>query len=383
MKTVVTKMRACLIAVSSILALFSLYFATASAHELRPAVAHLSVDADRIEIELELVLEPLIADLDLSSIFDTNESPKAALHDELRALTARALEEQLRAEWPRIAQDITILSGETRVVPELSAVEIAEIGDVELPRESKIVLSAALPAGSDPIKFGWVAENGGLAVQQMTDDPDTAYSAYLTGGQLSDPIPREGASGQSWLSVFGNYIKIGFEHIVPKGLDHILFVLGLFFFSLQMRPLLWQISAFTLAHTVTLALATLGLVNLPATIVEPLIAASIVYVAVENIFHRRYNQWRTAIVFGFGLLHGLGFASVLGDIGLEPSRFLTGLIGFNIGVEIGQLSVIAAAFLLVASWAGRKPWYQSVIATPASVAIALVGAWWFIERVFL
>ena len=127
----------------------------------------------------------------------------------------------------------------------------------------------------------------------------------------------------------------------------------------------------------------LGYVQLPPSLVEPLIAASIVYVAVENIFMSQYRPWRTAVVFGFGLLHGLGFASVLGDIGLDPARFITGLIGFNIGVELGQLAVIAVAFLTVGFWFGSKDWYRPVIATPASVAIAITGAYWFAERVFL
>ena len=161
-------------------------------------------------------------------------------------------------------------------------------------------------------------------------------------------------------------------------------LLGLFFFSLAWRPLLWQVTTFTLAHTFTLALASLQIVTLPASIVEPLIAASIVYVAVENVFSDgRLSRWRTLIVFLFGLLHGLGFASVLGEIGLGQGRFVVSLIGFNIGVEIGQLLVIAAAFALVGYWFGRKPYYRAVFAIPASIAIGLVGAWWVIERVFL
>ena len=103
-------------------------------------------------------------------------------------------------------------------------------------------------------------------------------------GRSAPPCPREGFAVEGALPVFGRFIVSGFEHIIPKGLDHILFVLGLFFFSLRFGPLLWQVTAFTLAHTVTLALASLQIVSIPASIVEPLIAASIVYVAVENIF---------------------------------------------------------------------------------------------------
>jgi hypothetical protein len=137
---------------------------------------------------------------------------------------------------------------------------------------------------------------------------------------------------------------------------------------------------------VTLALASLKIVSVPAAIVEPLIAASIVYVAVENIFGGRNNNvaWtRVAVVFGFGLLHGLGFASVLSDVGLPEGRFVIALIGFNVGVELGQLAVVAAALLLFAMPFGRQTWYRSVIAIPASCLIAGIGAWWTFERVFL
>jgi len=276
-----------------------------------------------------------------------------------------------------------MFAGDARVELALGPVAIAPIGDLELPRDSVINLTGALPADDSAVRFGWVARNGPVVLRHVGVDPETAYNGYLTNGELSAALPRTGSARQSWIVAFADYVGIGFVHIVPKGLDHILFVLGLFFFSLKMRPLLWQVSAFTLAHTVTLALATLGLVTLPASLVEPLIAASIVYVAVENIFVRSYNAWRTMVVFGFGLLHGLGFASVLGDIGLDPTRLITGLIGFNLGVEFGQLAVIAAAFVLIGSWAGKKSWYRGRVATPFSVAIAVVGAWWFIERTLL
>jgi len=184
-----------------------------------------------------------------------------------------------------------------------------------------------------------------------------------------------------WLT-FLHYIPIGFDHILPKGLDHILFVLGLFFLSTHLRPLLWQVSAFTLAHTVSLAFGAMGWVFVPASIVEPLIAASITYVAIENVFTTGMSRWRPLVIFGFGLLHGLGFASVLGELGIPDDQFFPALIGFNIGVEFGQLTVISLAFLAVGMWFRNKPWYRSRISIPASLVIAIIGAYWFFERVF-
>ena len=183
------------------------------------------------------------------------------------------------------------------------------------------------------------------------------------------------------LNAFLDYIPVGFEHIIPKGWDHIIFVLGLFFFSTKLRPLVWQISAFTVAHTFTLALGSIGYIKIIPEIVEPLIALSIVFIAVENIFFDRLSKWRPLVIFIFGLLHGLGFASVLGEFGLPDGFFIMALLGFNLGVEIGQLTVVLLAFIILGYWFNKKDYYQISIANPISIIIGLVGAYWFIERV--
>lgn len=196
----------------------------------------------------------------------------------------------------------------------------------------------------------------------------------LTQGNVSDFTLR--------LSNSLNYVYQGIVHIVPKGLDHILFVLALFLLSTKLASLLWQVSAFTLAHTVTLALGIFGVLTVPSSIVEPIIALSIAYIALENIFSHKLKTQRVAIVFIFGLLHGLGFASVLLEFGLPKDQWLTSLISFNVGVELGQLSVILTAFVLL-GWARNKTWYHSRITTPLSFLIVIIGTYWFIERAFM
>ncbi len=354
----------------------------AAAHEVRPAIADVAVGAETVEITLRAPLEPIIGGLDLSSIEDTNESPLAARYDALRAESPAELEVTLRKAWPAIAARITLMADTTRLDPQIAGVTVSDENDISVPRDSELRLTAALPADGTPVQIGWDASFGSVVVRQVGGG-DQAYTAILQGGTLSAPLPRDGYATEGIVPVFVRFMVSGFEHIVPKGLDHILFVLGLFFFSLRMGPLLQQVTAFTLAHTTTLALASLQIVSIPASIVEPLIAASIVYVAVENIYGSRVGAARVAVVFAFGLLHGLGFASVLGDVGLPDGRFAVGLIGFNIGVELGQLAVIAAAFVLVGVPFGKKPWYRAAIAVPASLAIAAMGAWWTFERVFL
>jgi len=205
--------------------------------------------------------------------------------------------------------------------------------------------------------------------------PRGVASTAYTLGPFSD-----GAEGTRWSTV-RHYVLLGFQHIIPEGFDHMLFVLGLFLLSPGLATLFWQVSAFTIAHTVTLALSTYGLVTLAPDIVEPLIALSIAYVAVENLFTNRMRRSRFVVVFVFGLLHGLGFAGVLGTLGLPDEHFLISLLGFNLGVELGQISVLAVAFVCV-GWALRRSWYRGLVQRPVSGAIALTGLYLFVLRVF-
>jgi hypothetical protein len=179
------------------------------------------------------------------------------------------------------------------------------------------------------------------------------------------------------------YLELGYKHILPLGLDHILFVVGLFLLSADLKSILWQSLAFTLAHSVTLGLATYRVVNVSPGIVEPLIALSIMYVALENVFTKKLRPSRLGIVFIFGLIHGLGFAGALGEMGLPQNAYLTSLIMFNIGVELGQLTVILLAFFLVGKWFGKKPYYHKYIVTPLSLIIAAIALVWVIQRVSL
>lgn len=186
------------------------------------------------------------------------------------------------------------------------------------------------------------------------------------------------SAAPSW-SVTWQFILLGFEHILPEGVDHIVFVLGLFLLSHKWRPLMWQVTAFTVAHSITLSLAVFGVVRLSPSIVEPLIAASIVFIAVENVFTSKLHAWRPIVVFLFGLLHGMGFASVLMDLGIPDGNYVNALASFNVGVELGQLTVILLAFLVVGWWRKRE-WYRARIVVPASCLIAIVGLYWCVER---
>jgi hypothetical protein len=209
-------------------------------------------------------------------------------------------------------------------------------------------------------------------------------------GVLKLPLARDSleamlahARGKPAATAGGNllarFVALGYKHILPSGLDHILFVLGLFFFSTRMRPLLWQVTAFTIAHSITLGLALLGVLSIPARVTDPLIALSIAVVGLENVFFRQVKASRWIIVFAFGLVHGMGFASALAGLGLPEGGFWPALIGFNAGVEMGQLCVIAAAFALTFGFRG-KAWYFKGVVVPVSLLISAVGLYWAVTR---
>ena len=248
--------------------------------------------------------------------------------------------------------------------------------------------------------------------------PDNRYE-WLSGDERSRAYDLETIGRSTAGSVLVDAIALGFTHIVPTGLDHILFVFGLFLLTTRVRAVLIQVSAFTLAHSITLGLGAAGVVSIPAGVVEPLIALSIVYIGVENLRSTSLGRGRVAVVFAFGLLHGLGFADAVSSLGLSGTGWLATLAGFNVGVELGQLTVIAIAALVVfasgevlrgptrshgvlrgptgsygvlrgptgsyevrrgPTRSGDAARYRRFIVQPASVAIAAAGMVWLVER---
>jgi hypothetical protein len=203
----------------------------------------------------------------------------------------------------------------------------------------------------------------------------------------SSPLLDELGNQRGFFETAGLYVTIGVGHILPDGADHILFVLAIFLASVRVKALIWQISAFTVAHTATLGLAASGIITPSAAVVEPLIAFTIALVAIENLVFKDMTKWRPLVVFGFGLIHGLGFAGFFGELGLPPGQFWSALIGFNVGVEIGQLSVILVAAIIglfVRRWLQDPDGlhrYRHWIAQPGSALIGLTGLWWGITRV--
>ena len=235
--------------------------------------------------------------------------------------------------------------------------------------------------------FDWfdVAPKAGAAPVALAPAPEAA-GAPAAGAVKARPTvtqhaePAFDVDAMPWPHQLSMYLRLGFHHIVPEGTDHILFVLGLFFLGITWRKLLAQTTVFTIAHATTLFLSTYGIFSLPSKFVEPAIALSIAFIALENVFAPRLGVGRLAVVFSFGLIHGLGFASSLSDVPFPKHQFIVALLGFNFGVDAGQLFIISLAFLAVGWWRNRS-WFHARIAVPCSLAIAAVGIFWAVQRV--
>jgi len=256
------------------------------------------------------------------------------------------------------------------------------------------------PADQPPAALGLVARLSGQVSPGALELTFFASRAFppvrLTvtrGGERVGPVEVLERGGESWpipltrprtavpvLETMRRFGQLGVTHIVPWGLDHVLFVLGLALLSPRLGPLLAQVTAFTLAHTLTLALSSYDIVRLSPRVVEPLIALSIVYVAVENAVSPRLRSSRLVLVFAFGLLHGLGFAGVLGELGLPEGSRLSALLSFNLGVELGQLAVIALTAGFVGLWT-RLGGDRRTLVRWASLLLAAVGLFWTVQRI--
>ena len=210
-----------------------------------------------------------------------------------------------------------------------------------------------------------VYEGDDLRTQAILDRNHTTFE-YFAG-------TRQGVA-----AVVRKFVAAGIHHILI-GPDHLLFLVGLLLLGGSLRQLLLVVTAFTVAHSITLSLAALNLVTPSARLVEPAIALSIVYVGADNLLVHGGRDMRAWIAFAFGFVHGFGFASVLGDLGLPRDALVLALVGFNVGVECGQL-VIVALFLPLAFSLRRGTFYRRTVMAGGSLAIALVAAIWLAER---
>ncbi len=371
---------------------------TVRAHDLSVTHATLTFTPGRYEFDVLVDPESLLARLELYSGRTPSAGvPAAEIPDRIRALLDVALARTSIAfdgvPSPSTAQFLPTADPTPGVPPGVAPAVAPGVPPGVPPGVTPGVAGSLLPPGT--LRFTGDVPAGARACHVTYGLVLGSYALTLVGatGQRSAPIwvaggqpsraldLRAGFVEPPWWTTAIEYTSLGFTHILPKGLDHILFVIGLFLLGTRWRPLLLQVTLFTIAHSVTLGLSMLGVVALPSSIVEPLIAFSIAYIAIENLFTHELSPWRGAVVFLFGLLHGLGFAGVLGELGMPPGQFGLALVSFNVGVELGQLTVIGLSALAVGWWRiSRREAYRRWVVVPVSLAIALVGFYWTAAR---
>lgn len=361
-------------AAAAIVILFVAYAAVLQAHEIGTTLVSTALREGRTyDIEIVTDAPSLVEKLDAMA-----DTPMSSVP--LSSLSAAALRDRLIAGEDLFRQRFAIAFDGAAVRPAI-LFSVTPAADEVSPILATIRLTGELPQGARNFTWNYAWTFASYALSVKSADAADPTVEWLEGGQASTPFsltmppPRVTRAATAW-----RYVTLGFTHIVPHGLDHMLFVIGIFLFSRKLRAVLWQVSAFTVAHSLTLGLSIYGLISVPPAVVEPLIAISIAYIAVENLVLTELKPWRIALVFAFGLLHGMGFAGALQGLGLPRSQFLTALLTFNIGVEAGQLAVIGAAFLLVGWHCSHRAWYRPRIVVPASVLIGSTALYWTIER---
>lgn len=366
-----------------------LCLAPATADVVKPALVEINVSTDgTYSIELRASLEALLTGIN-ARYRNTQDAPNATAYDELRVLEADELARAFEPFKTRLTKAIRLsFDGETAPLT-VTRIDIPEPGYTKVPRISIIYLEGQVPRTVESVRWYYPESFGDNAVRvRQVDETNEKWHwsswQWLRNDKASEPFSlTEVFTSPPLTTTIRTYVIAGFEHILPKGLDHILFILGIFLLSVKLRPLLWQVTMFTVAHTITLGLSINGIISLPDNIVEPLIALSIAYIGIENIFARTLHNSRLLLVFCFGLLHGMGFAGVLKDFGMPADAFATALISFNVGVELGQLTVIALAFLAVGFWFSGRDWYRHVVVMGGSAAIAVIGLYWTWDRIVI
>ena len=392
------------------LVLFTLCDATLSAHALHFTRVTVSAategTGDEVELRLETDFAPPLVDVAEAASLPAAD---AAIQAPRVTVLAAEILAQLRPEFTPAAENWRFVSWS------FPAPDPASPRSAEDPAAITFVWKARLAAGQAsekitfllrsrpdtrlvfPVACSVLPPGETQALTRWLQNPGDATRPFMwraamppeseptaTDPDLESPLAQPDQTDVApagRLATLGQFLWLGFVHILPLGLDHILFVLGLYFLGSGWRALAAQITTFTIAHTTTLGLAAAGLVRVSPAIVEPLIALSIALVALENIFRPRIGPTRLIVVFAFGLLHGLGFAGVLSELKMPADQFFTALLAFNVGVDFGQLAVLALAFLTV-GWFHQKTWYRPALAIPACSLIAATGLYWTLERAF-
>ncbi len=349
-------------------------------HEEDPSVLDFELKSNSIFVKIQTTSDILFNDDAEKSDFTELTERSFSDRNDNKNLSSRNLRTQVFENWLSIKSNFLFTVDDRPLELELSDVLTEFSNSFEETMSIELIIEAPIPARSKFLVLGWTESYGDLVVRQQ-GDLEVLYTEYLPRGMKTSKIKLRNENYSYKSSKFLSYIFSGIYHIIPLGYDHILFILGLYFFAHHFRLLILQVSLFTVAHSISLALAVFEIINVPSSFVEPIIAASIVYIGLENYFATKKRYYRTLLIFGFGLLHGLGFANVLTSLEFTSDDIILPLLGFNIGVEIGQIIILFMCFVTFGYWFKNKSWYRKRIVAPFSGLLVLAGTVWFMERI--
>ena len=342
-------------------------------------------------VELEFQSDPqewrLVGEMDIAFMLPEMRGVPGGLPLS-RTETLKAPPEKLvryREETEKTLRKLLRLTFEGKDVPWEIAFPDYEVEPFDLPPEAgdialiSVKITIPVPPGAGKLEAHW-SDNLESELIVQDDENGRLMTAPPGGSTVLAKVEARGEPPAPAKTAISEWIVSGFRHVVPLGLDHLLFIIGLFLLAPRWKPLMGQSLLFTVAHSLTLALSILGIVSLPGRLVEILIAASIAFIGIENLFAKKLGPQRLILVFCFGLIHGLGFASVLAErlVNVPRNQLTIPLLGFNVGVELAQITVLSIAFLV--TWPLRK-WMNNVRVV-GSVIVALAGLWWMFERIF-
>jgi AraC-like DNA-binding protein len=363
--------------------LWVILLGNAWADVVKPALVEVVIFPDyRVELTIDLSLEAAMSNIS-TQYQNTQDSPNAEQYDTLRVLEPKELLDKFLPFSANFLQSIELKINHKVQSLTLSNINIDIKGYTKRPRKTILKYSAQVGQPIKTLQWQFRKDYGDSAFRYqlyIKDSYNWSEWRWLRNGQSSGLVELNQKIERSTMQRFLEFIVIGFDHVIPLGWDHILFIIGMALSTLMWRHLLLLVSTFTLAHTLTLGLAMLGLIEITPRIIEPLIAFSISYVAIENLFNSASLFRRSLVVFAFGLIHGLGFASMLKDFEMNDYNFMTTLIGFNVGVELAQIIIVITIFGGLLSLKNLKLNYRKVAIIPISILISLVGFWWGVER---
>ncbi len=369
-----------------VIALFWLLIGVSIADVVKPALVEISIYPDKkVNVVIDLSLEALMTGIG-TQYKNTTDAPNSAQYDTLRSLTADDLRVQFKVFETEFLNYISLIINERPQQLTLTSAKIDIVGYKKRPRKTLLTYSTQLSKWPKTLSWQYNKAYGDSALRyQVYKEGEYNWSQWrwLRNGATSGVIDINHPKPITTIQRMLQFVSIGFEHVIPLGWDHILFIIGMALSSLIWRRLLLLVSAFTLAHTLALGLAMLGIIEISGRIIEPLIAFSIAYVAIENLLPNQSIKRKSIIVFLFGLVHGLGFANMLKSFEMSSDNFLTTLISFNVGVELAQIVLVSSVVSILFFIKSLNLNYKKIAIIPISIVISLIGIWWGIERLIV